>query len=97
MRSYYVFCRTTDNQFMHCSIQTAQAYPTDDHLIELAYREFKRIGNPLPPAYMIERLKLVQDARNWEDAAGYESVPDKPPTDDGYCVYSEYTHGDPTH
>lgn len=97
MRSYYVYCRTTDNQFMHCSIQTAQAEPTDEHLIELAYREFSRIGNPLPPAYMIKRLKLVQDCRNFEDADGYVTVEDRPPPDNGYVCYSEYVHGDPTH
>lgn len=97
MRSYYVYCRTTDNQFMHCSIQTAQADPTDEHLIELAYREFSRIGNPLPPAYMIERLKLVQDVRNWEDSAGYERAEDAPQPDGGYCVYSELTPETPRH
>lgn len=94
MRSYYVYCRTTDNQFMHCSIQTAQAEPTDEHLIELAYREFKRTGNPLPPAYMIQSFRALQDTRNFEEP---DMASDKPPVDGGYCVYSEYVRGDPTH
>lgn len=97
MRSYYVYCRTTDNQFMSCNIQTAQADPTDEQLIALAYREFERIGNPLPPACGIRRLRVVQDARNLEDMAGYEAATDRGPPEDGYVCYSEYRHGQPTH
>lgn len=94
MRSFYVYVRTTDNQFLSCNVSAdnEQALPL------AAYRKFAAIGNPLPlnPA-MIVSMRFVADPRNEMERIG-EPVDDVPRGDpDSYAVYSEYTHGDPTH
>ena len=97
MRSFYVYVRTTDNQFMSCMVYSALSDPSNEHLCELAYKEFSKSGNPLPPAFMIQRMRFLQDHRNFEENAGYERVEDAPQPDGGYCVYSELTPETPRH
>lgn len=69
MRSYYVYVRTLDNQFFSCSL----AADGTEELCELVYRRFAALGNPLPEARYIGRMRFVADPRNLpEDDIGGE-------------------------
>jgi len=90
MRSFYVYVRTLDNQFLSCVV----AAETIENLPAMAFERFAEQGIVLT-AKMVKSMRFVSDPRNLEDAAGYEPVPE---TGDGYCVMSEYTPGEtPTH
>jgi len=88
MRSFYVYVRTLDNQFLSCAV----AAETIENLPAMAFERFAKQGIMLT-AKMVKWF--VSDPHNLEDTAGYEAVPE---TGDGYCVISEYVSGEtPTH
>jgi len=93
MRSFYCYVRTLDNQFLSCAV----AAETIENLPAMAFERFAEQGIVLT-AKTVKTMRFVSDPRNLEDAAGYPPDEAEPPTDgDGYCVYSEYSVGDPTH
>jgi len=95
MRSFYCYVRTVGNQFLSCVVVAAQSIET---LPSLAFAKFAEQGITLK-ADDIDRMRFVADPRNLDDGAGYPPVdePEAPDAGEGYCTYSEYAPGDPTH
>ena len=92
MRSYFCYVRTTDNQFLSCSV----AVDNIDAAPLAAFRRFRELGNPLPTQLsMIVSMRFIADDRNLMEGVPVSGVARGDP--DAYAVYSEYTHGDPTH
>lgn len=97
MRSYYVYTRDIDNNFVSCNVQVSTFIGTTSEeltemLLEAARKRIAELG------YKLSRyatLRFVPDPRNVEDSAGYPPVSKTP---DSYAVYSEYESGvTPTH
>jgi hypothetical protein len=99
MRSYFVYVRTTDNQFFSGSV--ALESPDHPKTVGLVYQHFADKGNPLPPARFIYSMRLLADHRNLMDRESYEAECAErrgEDTTDGYVAYSEYVSGTtPTH
>lgn len=98
MRSFFIYVRTTDNQFFSgaLALDLEQSHLWGARVIEY----FKKLGNPLPPPQYIVYVRYLADPRNELDMAGYAEVeldratrPPTPAAGDSYCVVSEYEPG----
>lgn len=100
MRSYYVYARDVDNNFISCNVAVAtfkgmEAEELVELLLAAGTAKIRQLG------YVLARnatLRFLVDPRNMEDMAGYP--PDDAPRGDpdSYAVYSEYQSGvTPTH
>ena len=93
MRSFFCYVRTLDNQFLSCAV----AAETIENLPAMAFERFAEQGIMLT-AKTVKTMRFVSDPRNLGDTAGYPPGESEAPDDgEGYCTYSEYAPGDPTH
>jgi len=93
VRSFYCYVRTLDNQSLSCVV----AADTIENLPAMAFERFAEQGIVLT-AKTVKTMRFVSDPRNLEDVAGYPPAEVETPDDgEGYCTYSEYAPGNPTH